>query len=130
MPHYEPHNYPDDPYRVAPPYQAPGEVEPPDVMCVSDKEAADRVIDVLLSDDPESKAFGETADDWTESLLDFIADPRHSQFAQTVFAAILDKNKPSLLPILRRSMEVFIGDHANARLAEMTPEELEREGFL
>jgi len=28
MPYYEPHDMPDDPYRVAPPYQASGEIEP------------------------------------------------------------------------------------------------------
>jgi len=126
MPHYTPETIPDDPYRVAPPHCAPGEVEPPDAVCVSDKEAVRRVIDVLLSDDPESKAFGETADDWIEWLHDFVAESG----SRTFLVAILDTRNPSIPPVLRRSLEMFIGDRANARLAEMSPEELEREGFL
>jgi len=108
---------------------APGEVEPPDAPQVSDKEATDRVIDVLLSFDPESRAFGESADDWVELLLDFMTDTRYSQLARVACAALLDQSKPSLLPILRRSMEAFIGDYANNWLAETNPEEIEREGF-
>jgi len=122
MPHYTPETIPDDPYRVAPPYQAPGEVEPPDAVCVSDKEAVRRVIDVLLSDDPESRAFGETADDWVELLLDFVAETG----ARRLFVTVLEWR---VMHDIRREMEMFIGDRANARLAEMSPEELEREGF-
>jgi len=109
--------------------RAPGEVEPPDAPQVSDKEATDRVIDVLLSTDPESRAFGQTANDWTELLLDFFADQQRSRFAHVVFASILNRSKPSMLPLLRIGMEAFIGDHANAWLAEADSDELEREGF-
>jgi len=98
-----------------------------DAPHVSEKEATDRVIDVLLSDDSESKAFGRTANDWTDLLLEFIVDTR--SFAHLAFAAILDRSKPSLLPLLRLSMEGLIGDHANNWLAEANPEEIEREGF-
>jgi len=129
MSHYDENSIPDDPYRVAPPFCAPGEVEPPDAPQVSDKEATDRVIDVLLSFDPESRAFGESADDWIELLADFFADSRYRRFAYATFASILDASKPNLLPILRRSMEAFIGDHANNWLAEADNDELEREGF-
>jgi len=121
MSHINENSIPDDPYRVAPPFCAPGEVEPPDAPQVSDKEATDRVIDVLLSDDPESKAFGKTEDDWVDLLV--------GKFAQIAITAILDKSQPSLLPILRRSMAGVIGEHANNWLAEADSDELEREGF-
>jgi len=130
MPYYDENNIPDDPYRVAPPFCAPGEVEPPDAPQVSNKETTARVIDVLLSaGDPESKAFGKNSADWIEFFVDLILDPRNGCFAHTVFTIILDESKSNLLPILRSDMERFIGYHANNWLAEANPDELEREGF-
>jgi len=126
MPHYTPETIPDDPYRVAPPYCAPGEVEPPDAVRVSDAEAVRRVIDVLLSDDPESRAFGETADDWIDWLHDFVTELGSRAF----LIALLDKSNPTVHPIVRRGLDTLIADHANKRLAEMSLDELEREGFV
>jgi len=128
MSHYTPETIPDDPYRVAPPCCAPGKVEPPDAPQVSNKEATARVIDVLLSLDLESKAFGRTADDWAELLVDFIVDDRG--FAHFVFAIILGENGACLPHWMHRNMEEFVGDHANNWLAEADKDELEREGFL
>jgi len=126
MTYYTPETIPDNPYRVAPPYQAPGEVEPPDAVCVSDAEAVRRVLDVLLSDDPESRAFGETAEDWIDWLHEFVTELGSRAF----LIALLDTSNPSVHPVVRRGLDTLIGDHANARLAEMSPDELEREGFL
>jgi len=129
MPHANIHSIPDDPHRVAPPYCAPGEVEPPDAPVVSDKEATDRVAYVLLANDDNIRAFGYSADQWSELLLDFMATHKQGKLAQVVLAAILDTGRSTLLPFLRVGFERFIGDTANQQLAEMPPEELEAEGF-
>jgi len=131
MTHADIHSIPDDPHRVAPPYCAPGEVEPPDAPQVSNKEATDRVAYVLLANDKNIRAFGHSADEWNELLLDFMATHQQGKLAQIVLAAILDTGKPSLtlLPFLRGGFERFIGDTANQQLAEMSPDELEAEGF-
>jgi len=113
---------PDDPYRVAPPYCAPGEVEPPDAPQVSDREAARRVFDALV--DGDGTAFGLTADDWEELLADEFIN-----IQRAAFMALLGEKAPGTLALVKRHMEVFIGDEANNRLTEMDACELEREGF-
>jgi len=102
-----------------------------DAPHVSNKEATDRVIDVMLSDgDPESKAFGRTSDDWIELLLGFMAAPWNRRFVCFAFAVLLGKNNSSLPYYMHNEVGGFIGDHANKWLAEADSDELEREGFL
>jgi len=113
---------PDDPYRVAPPYCAPGEVDPGDAPQVSDKEAARRVGDVLI--DGHGTAFGLTAEDWEELLADYFIS-----IQRAAFMALLAEKAPGTLALVKRHMEVFIGDQANDLLAEMDADALDREGF-
>jgi len=128
MNYYELENLPDDPYRVAPPYCAPGEVDPGDAPQVSDTEAVRRVIGVLMNDN--GIAFGLTCEDWEELLEDHIIGVRRA-----VFAALLDrkisgsltKKAAFTLDVLGLSMRVFIGNKANELLAEMDADALERE---
>jgi len=121
MSHYTPETIPDDPYRVAPPGCAPGEIDAPDVPVVSDKEAVERVLNALKTG--SDTAFGEAAYEWCELLLDHIADHKE----RYLIALLSDWH--ATLGRLRREMEMFIADRANKRLADMSPDELEREGF-
>jgi len=120
MPHADIHSIPDDPHRVATPYCAPGEVEPPDAPQVSDREAVARVLAVLKTD--AGTAFGQTADDWSELLTDYVATGP----LEGLYITLLEWRTTH---DIRRDMEIFIGNQANEFLAEMSPEELEREGF-
>jgi len=108
---------PDDPYRVAPPWCAPGEVDPGDAPQVSDKEAAARVLAALQG--RTDVAFGLSGHEWDELLVDYIALTKSH-------LALLDWQN---LHDIRRDMEIFIGNQANNLLAEMDADALEREGF-
>jgi len=112
---------PDDPYRVAPPYCAPGEVDPGDAPQVSDREAVSRVLEALIDDEA---AFGLSGEDWEELLIDHLIDTQRA-----LFMAILCEEIPGTMSVLRRSLESFIGDKANNLLAEMDADALDREGF-
>jgi len=120
MPLYHDHNMPDDPYRTAPPYQAPGEIEPPDAPQVSDREAVERVAAVLETG--HGVAFGDTAAQWEDVLIDYLATYQ----ARALLFALLDLRE---MYHIRRAVEIFIADTANNWLAEADADELEREGF-
>jgi len=122
MPRYHDHNLPDDPHRTAPPYCAPGEIEPPEAPQVSDAEAVARVLAVLR--DGEDMAFGDTASQWVEVLAEILYD-----YIPALVVAILTNSKPEGLRDMRIALTQTITDNANNNLAEMSPEQLENESY-
>lgn len=66
---YRPHQIGDDPYRVAPPGCAPGEVEPPERPAISEEEAVKAIIAAIWSGEP---AYGVPASELLDDLLDQI----------------------------------------------------------
>jgi len=95
MPHYEPHNYPDDPYRVAPPYCAPGEIEPrePTKAEIAEMQLeVEREIVESLSRGHDFTYYTETGfmESWTyESLYDVVLNDLNSHEMAETMAALL-----------------------------------------
>jgi len=119
------HSLPDDPCRVAPPHQAPGEIEPPDAPHVSDEEALAHVLAAMVGYD--GKAFGLNGDDWCDCLLDSYDEP-----LRLLLVALLDESEKgqTLLRLTRWKLARMIADQANDWLAEADTDELEREGWV
>jgi len=68
-------NMRDDPYRVAPPYCAPGEVEPPDMPDPPEVTLDQAVSYVLMTFTGKREcAFGDSASQWEEVLMDDLVD--------------------------------------------------------
>jgi len=119
------HSLPDDPHRVAPPHQAPGEIDPYEALRVSDEEALRRVLTVMNSHD--HTAFGMDGDQWADWLLDSYDEPR-----KLLFLALLDESEKgrALLRLTRWKLARLITDTANDWLAEASDDELEQEGWV
>jgi len=122
MPYYDENSIPDDPYRVAPPFCAPGEVEPPPRPTVCKLEAVERVKAVIEGE--EKRAFGRDAACWYEMLFEEMCGMHE--------AVVLD----FLIPSFSSSRRIYallseaIHQHAENWLARADSDELEREGFL
>jgi len=124
MDNFNPNSLPDDPYRVAPPGCAPGdvEIEPPELPQVNEAEAERRVIDVLSK--KQEHAFGDTASIWEEVLLDDVLS-----MLDRLFIALL-QNEQATLDLVGNYLRECVYDHANNNLAEMDNDQLEAEGLL
>jgi len=122
MQHYTPEAIPDDPYRVAPPYCAPGEVEPPEPPRLYRGDAVSRLIDVLSG--KEKLAFGDNSDRWLEVLADDLIEEQFN----LIFGLLADNQK-----ILREIHDYLckrVEKRANDLAAEMDADALKREGVV
>jgi len=118
---YTPETMPDDPYRVAPPFCAPGEVEPPPRPTVSEQEAVGRVKAVLNGE--EKRAFGRDAACWYEVLFDEMCG-MHEAVVREFFAPKFSNSCE-----INMCLDEAVHQHAEDWLARADKDELEREGF-
>ena len=112
---------PDDRGRIAPPYQGPGEIEPPDPPTISREQAVRDVRAVLLGDS-EDAAYGMYGDEWADWTVDQLA--RHDN--PRIWADIANGDSAVAL-IARYPIEAgsAIEARVNELVAEMDPDELE-----
>lgn len=108
----------DDLLRVAPPYSLPHEPDE-DAPTVTKAQAVAAVVACLSNEAPT--AYGLTAADWAEHLMDELADNP----AAVLLALLIGSSVPSVGKFLAGHLGNCIEGLANLQLAEMDPDEAE-----
>jgi len=96
----------DDPFRVAPPYQAPGEVEPAEPEVISDNDAARTVAEAIANN---GKAYGFTADAWADEITNLYVKEQRD----LVLAALFPSAYPTQAHRARKRILELCGEIAN-----------------
>lgn len=108
----------DDLLRVAPPYSLAHEVDQ-DAPTVTKARAMTAVVACLANDEPT--AFGLTAAQWAEYLMDELADNQGA----VLLVLLIGSTVPSVGAFLAGHLGNCIQAEANRLLAEMDPDEAE-----
>lgn len=101
----------DDPFRVAPPYQAPGEYEPADLSAVT-RASTVAVVNACLAGETQ-RAFGETSEWWCDVLMDSIAEVQ----PQALLGLLISAQCPHIGKLMQRLLEDTIHETALGLLA-------------
>lgn len=108
----------DDLMRVAPPYSLPHEPDE-DAPVVTQAQAVAAVVACLSNEAPT--AYGLTAADWAEHLINELAD----NSAAVLLVLLIGSAVPSVGEFLAGHLSNCIEAEANRQLAEMDPDEAE-----
>ena len=108
----------DDLMRVAPPYSLPHEPDE-DAPTVTQEQAVATVVACLSHESPT--AYGLTADEWTEHLMNELADNQGA----VLLVLLIGSTVPSVREFLAAHLGSCIEGLANRLLAEMDPDEAE-----
>lgn len=108
----------DDLLRVAPPYSLPREIDE-DAPTVTKARAVAAVVACLANEEPN--AFGLTAKDWAEHLMNELADNQGG----VLLVLLIGASVPTVGEFLAGHLGNCIEGLANRQLAEMDPDEAE-----